>query len=146
MHPNESTYPFELFIRHKDEWPNFRELTDVNPKPDQKKVSLHVGHENSQEALALRIMHMVSALGSVGTPRDFQAKRYHMIMLYTSIHMDALKKDFIVIDDTEVATVPNVVLAAIHEAFLPEPIPALASLDLKKIIARAKDIERTGNL
>ena len=144
MHPNLPRYPFRTFMLHAKSWKRARELTDVNPRPDEKDVLIHIGDDRSPTAMVARVSHMVSASGAAGKARDFQAKRFHLAMAFIAQHMGTLQKEFIMIQDGSRADTPTDVLAAVHEAFLGDPPPSLSAVEVSKVVARAKAIEREG--
>lgn len=132
-------------MRHVHDWPKFQDLTDVMPKPEEMTVAVHIGNERSQRANAVRIFHMVSTEGTRGEDRDFQAIRFHAAMIYVSLfRAEFLKAGFMVIDDTTAANIPSEVLAAVHERLLDDPLPTPEAIDLNKIIAAARQMEKTG--
>src|SRR5262245_9066591 len=144
MHPNKSRYPFAMFMRHLAKWKHASTLTDVGPKRERKKALIHIGDDRSDEAMVDRILHMISEDGLVGKTRDFQAKRFHMAMRYLACHGERFRREFVMITDGTVTDMPSEVFAAVHEAFLDDPIPGLASVDPRRIVARAKEMQRTG--
>lgn len=145
MHPKATRYPFTVFLIHVRDWPEARKLSDVVPKPEESDHVIRLGSEFKEaQKHILRASHMISAGGAKGSDRDFQLERFVKILRFIGENLSTLKKDFIVINDGEIASVPQPVLAAIHEAFLPEPIPDFLSVDVKNIIARAKEIEAHG--
>src|SRR5882757_5352984 len=129
MHPNLPRYPFRAFILHVKSWKSARTLADVNPKPDEKDVPIHIGDDQSPTSMAARISHMVSASGVTGKARDFQAKRFHLVMAFIAQHMSTLQKEFIMIQDGTRADTPSEVLTAAHEAFLDDPPPSFSTVD-----------------
>lgn len=108
------------------------------PKPDESLISVHLGPKIDLGAMMLRASHMVSACGETGETRDFQVKRFHAIMCYLGTHSAELGKEFVLIDDGEQMVFPHEVLAAVHESFLPEPLPSQSSVDVQHVIDNAK--------
>jgi hypothetical protein len=145
MHPNAARYPFAAFIEHTQRWPKARKLSEVIPKPEESRALIDVRGFQNDEANILRVSHMISETASSPELRNFQVERFVKMLRYLGTNMGALTKEFVIINDGTIAQVDPAILAAIHEAFLDDPIPNFLSVNVKAVVARAKDIQKLGH-
>jgi hypothetical protein len=139
-------YLFQEYQRHLDEWEKARSLKRVRPKPEEAPDGwIDVGIDTGAMAVNLRIMHMLSELGCTAEQRRYYGPRFFFANRFIGLNMERLTKEWLVlVEDGAKAAVTNACSKAVLEAIEPEPMPNIADVDLEKVIARGRELLKTG--
>jgi len=134
-------YPVELFLRHQELW------TEKYSKASRLEFSdgttVIVGKDKSNEAVVLRVRHMMLQEGADSIQERFYGKVFHMSWIFWVQHEHQLfKAGWIRLSDGVNAILREELLRALHRFFCVSPVPTPGKVSLKDVIDEANRIQQ----